>query len=94
MEVKKSLSLIQCLVHFRTVGKIIQQTRQEKNLTQKDLATRICEKPQVIGEYESGKAIPNNQILNKLERALNVKLRGKDKGRPLSSTDSKKPAGK
>ncbi|KAF8409063.1 hypothetical protein HHK36_005135 [Tetracentron sinense] len=37
----------------------------------------INEKPQIIQEYESGKAIPNQQIITKLERALSVKLRGK-----------------
>lgn len=38
----------------------------------------INEKPQIIQEYESGKAIPNQQILTKLERALGKKLRGKN----------------
>lgn len=37
----------------------------------------INEKPQVIQEYECGKAIPNQQIITKLERTLGVKLRGK-----------------
>lgn len=37
----------------------------------------INEKPQIIQEYESGKAIPNQQIIGKLERTLGVKLRGK-----------------
>ena len=41
------------------VGRLIQKGRQEKGLTQKDLATKICEKPQVVNEYESGKAVPN-----------------------------------
>jgi putative transcription factor len=41
-----------------------------------DLWQQINEKPQVIQEYESGKAIPNNQIITKLERVLGVKLRG------------------
>jgi multiprotein-bridging factor 1 len=54
-------------------------------MTQKDLATKVCEKSQVITDYESGKALPNQQILSKLERALGVKLRGKDKGESLSS---------
>ncbi|CAH3024116.1 unnamed protein product [Porites evermanni] len=66
------------------VGKLIQQMRMEKKLTQKDLATKINEKPQVIMDYESGKAIPNNQVMSKIERALGVKLRGKDKGKPLA----------
>lgn len=34
-------------------------------------------------DYESGKAIPNNQILSKIERILGIRLRGKDKGKPL-----------
>ncbi|XP_068695025.1 endothelial differentiation-related factor 1-like isoform X1 [Montipora capricornis] len=67
------------------VGKLIQQGRVEKKLTQKDLSAKINEKPQVIMDYESGKAIPNNQILSKIERALGIKLRGKDKGKPLFS---------
>ena len=41
------------------------------------LSQLINEKPQVIQEYESGKAIPNQQIIIKLERVLGAKLRGK-----------------
>merc|ERR1711934_1200423 len=55
------------------VGKLIAQGRQAKEMSQKDLATKICEKPQVVTEYESGKAIPNQQILAKMERALGSK---------------------
>jgi len=75
-----------------SVGKAIQQGRQAKEMTQKDLATKICEKPQVVAEYESGKAVPNPQILGKMERALGIKLRGKDIGKPL--TQPKKDAPK
>ncbi|CAI9088814.1 OLC1v1023251C1 [Oldenlandia corymbosa var. corymbosa] len=57
--------------------KAIMQARQDKKLTQAQVAQLINEKPQVIQEYESGKAIPNQQIISKLERALGVKLRGK-----------------
>ncbi|KAK3697590.1 hypothetical protein RRG08_033320 [Elysia crispata] len=66
------------------VSKLIQQGRQAKGLTQKELATKINEKQQVINDYEAGKAIPNNQIMSKLERALDLRLRGKDKGKPFS----------
>ncbi|KAL2510720.1 Bax inhibitor-1 family protein [Abeliophyllum distichum] len=44
-----------------------------ENLTRK----MINEKPQIIQEFESGKAIPNQQIISKLDRALGTKLRGK-----------------
>ncbi|ESW04833.1 hypothetical protein PHAVU_011G128800 [Phaseolus vulgaris] len=57
--------------------KAIMQARMDKKLTQSQLAQAINEKPQVIQEYESGKAIPNQQIIGKLERALGTKLRGK-----------------
>ncbi|KAL6077059.1 multiprotein-bridging factor 1 [Balamuthia mandrillaris] len=61
----------------------IQKARQAKGWTQKELGTRINEKPTVVNEYEQAKAIPNNQILSKMERQLGVKLRGKDIGEPL-----------
>uniref|UniRef100_A0A8C3S4I9 Endothelial differentiation related factor 1 n=1 Tax=Chelydra serpentina TaxID=8475 RepID=A0A8C3S4I9_CHESE len=67
------------------VGKVIQQGRQSKGLTQKDLATKINEKPQVIADYECGRAIPNNQVLGKIERAIGLKLRGRDIGKPLEA---------
>ncbi|CAH6718751.1 multiprotein-bridging factor 1 [[Candida] jaroonii] len=65
------------------VGKVISKARQDKSMTQKDLATKINEKPQVINDYESGKAQPNQQVLGKMERALGIKLRGKQIGEPL-----------
>ncbi|KAI8322838.1 MBF1-domain-containing protein [Martensiomyces pterosporus] len=66
-----------------SVGKAIMQARQAKGWTQKDLGVRINEKNTVINEYESSRAIPNQQILGKMERALGVKLRGKNIGEPL-----------
>lgn len=71
------------------VGKLIQKGRTEKGLTQKELATRINEKPQVINDYEAGRAIPNNQILSKIERIIGLKLRGKDKGQPFGPKGKK-----
>jgi len=65
------------------VGKAIQQARQDKGLSQKDVAQKINEKPSILQEYEAGKAIPNPQILGKLERVLGVKLRGADIGKKL-----------
>jgi putative transcription factor len=54
------------------------------------LSTRINEKVEIVREYESGKAIPNQQVLAKLERALGVKLRGSDIGKPLAPKQPKK----
>jgi len=72
------------------VEKLIQQGRQAKNLSQKELATKINEKPQVITDYESGRGIPNNVILGKIERVIGIKLRGKDRGTPIVPPGQKK----
>ena len=74
------------------VGRLIQKGRQAKGWSQKELATKICEKPQVVNEYESSKAVPNQAILGKMERALEIKLRGKDKGAPLAPKPKKAQA--
>ena len=49
----------------------------------------INEKPQVVAEYENGKAVPNQQILNKMEKALGVRLRGKEIGQPIVAKPKK-----
>ncbi|CDW59065.1 endothelial differentiation factor 1 [Trichuris trichiura] len=67
------------------VGRIIQKGRQTKKWTQADLARQINEKQSVVNEYESGRAVVNQQVLSKLERAIGLKLRGKDKGSVLET---------
>ena len=59
------------------VAQTIQRARNDKQWSQKELATKINEHHSVISDYETGQAYPNNQILSKLERVLGVKLRGK-----------------
>lgn len=60
-----------------SMGQKIQQARLAKGMKQKDLSNKINVKPQVIAEYENGKAIPDNKIISKIERALGIKLLGK-----------------
>ncbi|XP_072983300.1 multiprotein-bridging factor 1c [Typha latifolia] len=55
----------------------IQKARVGKKMSQAELAKLINERVQVVQEYESGKAVPNQAVLAKMERVLNVKLRGK-----------------
>merc|ERR1712166_168821 len=69
----------------KNLGKLIAATRNAKGMTTKDLATKCNEKPQVITSYEQGKAIPNQQIIGKIERQLGVSLRGKSMGQPLAA---------
>ncbi|KAI3977363.1 hypothetical protein MKX01_000276 [Papaver californicum] len=55
----------------------IQRARLEKKMSQAELGKLINEKPHVVQEYESGKAVPNQIVLGKIERVVGVKLRGK-----------------
>ncbi|KAH3761877.1 multiprotein-bridging factor 1b [Pelomyxa schiedti] len=55
----------------------IQQARNAKGWTQKELAQHLNEKPAVVAEYENGSCIPNMQLVHKMERVLGVKLTGK-----------------
>jgi len=59
----------------------LMNARQSKGWTQKELAQRINEKPTVISQYESGQAIPNNTIINKLEKVLGTKIREPKSGK-------------
>ena len=65
------------------VSKAIQKGRLDKKMSQKDFGVQINERQNIIADYESGKAIPNQQVLSKMERILGIKLRGKDIGSPL-----------
>ncbi|CAN6169559.1 unnamed protein product [Urochloa humidicola] len=67
----------------------IQKARVAKGWSQVELAKRISERAQVVQEYESGKAAPAQAVLAKMERALEVKLRGKGVGAPLAAGGGK-----
>ena len=49
----------------------IRTRRNIKGMTQKELAQKINVKPAIINDYESGKAVPDPKIINKLKRILN-----------------------
>lgn len=56
-------------------AKILQSARLAKQMTQQQLANSINEKPQIINAYENGgKIVPDNKILQKLRKVLNIKF--------------------
>ena len=63
----------------------LQQARQEKKFTQKELAQKVKVKPTVIGECESGKGIWDDRLVSRMERALGTSLR-----KTKSTTQSEK----
>jgi len=52
----------------------LMKARINKNLTQEKLANLINVKKNIIISYESGSAIPDSNIVNKLQQVLGVKL--------------------
>ena len=71
------LLFLQCFLVF--VRRCCYFPRETKLTLSFPSRIQINEKPQVVNEYEQGKAIPNQQIIGKMERTLGVKLRGKGK---------------
>ena len=58
-----------------SLGKVIREARIAKGFTsQKNLAQALNIPVDVIATYENGKAIPNNVIMQKLRKFLEIKL--------------------
>ena len=52
----------------------LQRARMSVNITQASLAKQINEKQSLVNDYETGRAIPNIQIIVKMEKVLNCHL--------------------
>lgn len=61
----------------------IMKARQELNWTQADLAQKISERQSVVTDYESGRAIPEERIIVKMEKTFGMHLRGVKAGEPM-----------
>lgn len=62
-----------------SLGKQIQKARTEKKLTQKDLGIKINVKPNIVADYENGKAIPDQKVLSRMSKVLGVQLKNDKK---------------
>ena len=63
----------------KKISELIRDGRLSKNIKQKELAKSLNIPVKTINDYENGKSIPDNIILGKIEKKLNIKLRGKFK---------------
>merc|ERR1711907_569442 len=61
----------------KALSKKIMQARTAKKMSQKQLAQVCGVQANVIQTYENGKAVPNQQIITKIEKALGCQLREK-----------------
>jgi putative transcription factor len=56
------------------LGKMIEQARTTKKMTQQDLAKALVVHASIIKQYENGTIIPNNAFIAKIEKLVGVKL--------------------
>jgi len=67
----------------------IRHAREEKGLSQKDLAMQLKEKEHLIKKIENGELIPEDMVRKKIEKALDIRLvdaAGTDAEKKVQST--------
>ncbi len=55
-------------------AEVIRNAREAKRMTQEELAASILEKANIIRKVERGELVPEEELIKKLERALDIKL--------------------
>ena len=61
----------------KKVSELIKNGRIKKNLKQKELANKLNISIKTIIGYENGSLKPDNKLLGRIEKILEIKLRGK-----------------
>jgi len=56
------------------IGEKIRQLRTDRGITQNELAQMLFVSAQAVSKWETGKSIPNIQLLPVIAKALNVNI--------------------
>ena len=67
---------------------VIKDARRERNMKQEDLAAKLNEKATIIAKIENGDMVPNDKLIKKLEKELDIKLTEKVSSVASSSSGS------
>ena len=72
-------------MNYDKIGKIIQEKRKEKNLTQKELAEKIGVTDRAVSKWERGVGCPDVSILEILSKELDCSILEILKGRKIEN---------
>ena len=70
------------------IGKFIAQLRKEQNISQEELAKKLCISRQAISKWEVGKTLPDAFNLQKLSEIFNVNVNELLTGEHITKTES------
>ena len=59
---------------INVIGKNIKQIRESRNISRKDLIPHLGVSIQALSQYENCKRLPNDEMLNRLAKALDVSV--------------------
>lgn len=69
------------------IGKFISQLRKEKNMTQEELAEKMCVTDKSVSRWENGKTMPDISLLNMLANELNCTISELLNGRRMTKEE-------
>ena len=62
---------------------LIRRGREQRGLTQTEFAKRLSERVSVVQRLEGGRLRPDERLIKKIERALNIKIVASEPKKPL-----------
>lgn len=72
------------------IGKLIKQIRKENNLTQAEFAKKYNVTYQAVSKWETGKNIPDIELLNQISKDYNIDIAGILDGKIKKKSNTKK----
>ena len=73
-------------------GKFIAEARKEKNMTQQELADKLCVTDRAVSHWENGRRLPDYSLLKELCDILSISINELFAGEKISNENYKEKA--
>ena len=74
------------------IGKFIAEARKEKNMTQQELADKLCVTDRAVSHWENGRRLPDYSLLKELCDILSISINELFAGEKISNENYKEKA--